>query len=188
MVVDKTVYDGRPADTAGRPEKEVRCYDALDQLGIAYKRVDHAPMYTMEAGKAVEQILQIEICKNLFLCNRQKTEFYLLLMEGDKVFKTKALSGLLGVSRLSFAPPERMEALLDVTPGSASILSLMNDKENRVRLLIDRPVIEKPFFGCHPCNNTSSLCIKTADIMEKFLPSVHHVPEIVELPDIEETV
>jgi len=175
------IYHGRPADCTGREEREVRTYDLLDSLGIDYIRTDHEPATTMEVCKVIDGVLDVLICKNLFLCNRQQTDFYLLLMPGDKPFKTKDLSAQLGVARLSFATEEHMTELLDLHPGSVSVLGLMNDKEDRVRLVIDEDVLKDEFLGCHPCQNTSSIKLKTADLLEKFLPAVHHVPTVVQL-------
>ena len=172
---------GRPADCTGRLSKEVRVYDLLDELGIAYQRIDHEATMTMEACAAVDAVLDATICKNLLLCNRQCTAFYLLMIPGDKVFKTSVLSKKIGSSRLSFASPEYMEQYLDITPGSVSVLGLMNDKDNHVQLLIDADVLKGEYFGCHPCINTASLRLKTGDLMEKILPAVHHAPIIVEL-------
>ena len=155
---------GRPETLEGRLDKECRVYDLLDGLGVAYSRVDHAPAMTMEVCEEIDRVLGAMICKNLFLCNRQQTEFYLLLMPGNKPFKTKDLSAQIGSARLSFATAEHMEALLDITPGSVSVLGLMNDKEKRVHLLIDKDVLAEECFGCHPCINTSSLRFKTAEI------------------------
>ena len=177
-----TLLQGRPTDCTGRLEKEVRVYDLLDDLGLNYQRIDHEAAMTMEACAAIDEALEATICKNLLLCNRQCTDFYLLLLPGDKVFKTKELSAQIGSSRLSFASGEYMEAFLDITPGSLSILGLMNDKENRVSLLIDQDVLAAPYIGCHPCVNTSSLRIKTADLTEKIIPAMEHAPRIVELP------
>ena len=172
---------GRPADTAGRLEKEIRSYDLLDSLGIEYDRIDHEPAMTMEVCEEIDRALGATICKNLFLCNRQQTDFYLLMMPGDKPFKTKDLSSQIGSSRLSFGSPEYMEQLVDITPGSLSILGLMNDKEGRVRLLIDKDVLSGEYIGCHPCINTSSLRIKTSDMVEKLIPALRHAPTLVEL-------
>ena len=177
MVLQK----GRPADTAGRLEKEIRSYDLLDSLGIEYDRIDHEPAMTMEVCEEIDRALGATICKNLFLCNRQETDFYLLMMPGDKPFKTKDLSSQIGSSRLSFGTPEYMEQLVDITPGSLSILGLMNDKEGRVRLLIDKDVLSGEYIGCHPCINTSSLRIKTSDMIEKLIPALKHAPTLVEL-------
>lgn len=181
--LDPVLYTGRPADETGRLEKELRTYDLLDKLHIPYWRLDHDATATIEDCHDVDQCLDIEICKNLFLCNAQKTDFYLLMMPGHKKFKTARLSKQIGSARLSFAGPEYMQEFLDITPGSVSVLGLMNDTGNRVRLLIDRDVIEHhPFIGCHPCINTSSLKIRTQDILETFLPHVQHPCTIVELP------
>ena len=172
---------GRPADCAGRLEKEVRTYDFLDKLNIEYERIDHEAAMTMEECADVDEALGAMICKNLFLCNRQKTSFYLLMMPGDKPFKTKELSHQLGIARLSFASPEDMEQYLDCTPGSSSIMGLANDTENKVQLLMDEDVKAGEYLGCHPCINTSSLKLRTADVLEKFLPAVHHAPIFVHL-------
>ena len=176
------LLNGRPVDCDGRLAKEIRCYDLLDNLGVEYARVDHPAADTMEACAAVDEALEATICKNLLLCNRQCTAFYMLMMPGGKVFKTKDLSAQIGSSRLSFAGGEYMEQFLDITPGSLSVLGLMNDKENRVQLLIDEDILQGEYIGMHPCINTSSLRLKTADLMEKIIPAMGHAPTIVKLP------
>lgn len=175
------IYHGRPADCTGRLEKEVAVYDLLDELNIAYDRVDHEVLMTMEACEGVDEALGMDICKNLFLCNRQKTKFYLLLMPGKKKFVTKDLSKQIESPRLSFADDAHMEEYLNITPGSVSVMGLMNDTENRVQLLIDQDVLDEEYFGCHPCINTSSLKMKTKDVVEKILPKIHHEYRVVEL-------
>ena len=181
--IDHTIYTGRPADTTDRLPKEIRTYDLLDSLEITYTRADHDTLPTMEAYQEVGKLLGIEICKNLFLRNTQKTAFYLLILPGSKKFKTAALSKQIGSARLSFAEPEFMEQYLNITPGSVSVLGLMNDPENKVRLLIDKDILENhPYFGCHPCINTSSLKFRTEDLLNKILPAIHHNYTIVDLP------
>lgn len=167
---------GRPDDAEDRLEKEIKCYDLLDELGLKYWRVDHteADADSMEDLKKINLILDAEICKNLLLCNRQHTQFYLLMMPGDKVFKTKELSGQLGCSRLSFAESEWMTGLLDITPGSLSVLGLMNDRENRVQLIVDEDILKNEFTGLHPCINTSSLKLYTEDIFGPVIRAMHH--------------
>lgn len=172
---------GRPADWAERLEKEQRCYELLDKLGVDYQRIDHTPAMTMEDCLAVDLALGATICKNLLLCNRQGTEFHLLLLPGEKAFKTSVFSKLIGSSRLSFASPEHMEALLDITPGSLSILGLMNDRENRVKLWVDEEILEGEYVGCHPCINTSSLRLKTRDLVERVIPTMGHEMHTVSL-------
>ena len=176
---------GRPENTAERLPKEVRVYDLLDSLGIDYERVDHEEAMTMEVCAAIDEVLGATICKNLLLCNRQGTAFYLLMLPGNKVFKTSVLSKQIGSSRLSFASPEAMAEFLDITPGSVSVMGLMNDHNNHVQLLMDKDVLKGEFIGCHPCINTSSLRFQTADLMEKILPAMHHEPIFVELPWLE---
>ena len=181
--IDHTIYTGRPADTTSRLPKEIRTYDLLDSLGITYTRADHDTLPTMEACQEVGNLLGIEICKNLFLRNTQKTAFYLLILPGRKKFKTAALSKQIGSARLSFAEPEFMEQYLNITPGSVSVLGLMNDPENKVRLLIDKDILKNhPYFGCHPCINTSSLKFRTEDLLNKILPAIHHDYTMVDLP------
>lgn len=180
---DLVLQKGRPKDENGRLEKEIRTYDFLDKLGIAYERVDHEAAMTMEACEAIDNLLQATICKNLFLCNRQETDFYLLLMPGEKKFKTKDLSAQLGVARLSFANESYMQEFLDITPGSVSVLGLMNDMNKRVKLCIDEEVLQGTEIGFHPCINTSSLKIKTQDLINKIIPALNHETVIVHLPE-----
>ena len=179
MFIDPKVYTG---GAEGRIEKEMRSYALLDSLGLEYRRVDHEHADTIEACEQVEGLLECKICKNLFLTNRQQTDFYLLIMPGEKPFKTKLLSKQIGSARLSFASAEHMEKYLDITPGSVSILGLMNDKGGAVRLLVDRDLLNEEYFGCHPCINTSSLRLKTSDVLEKLLPAMGHEPSFVDLP------
>lgn len=194
-----TIYKGRPGNITGRQERELRVYDLLDSIGVDYDRLDHAPAMTMEVCDAVnaafgrmtleefkaedsnDRTKHAIICKNLFLCNRQKTKFYLLMIPGDKKFLTKNLSAQINSARLSFADAEDMQKFLDVTPGSVSVLGLMNDHDHIVQLLIDSDVLQSEYVGCHPCINTSSLRMKTKDLMEKVIPALQHEPVIVNL-------
>jgi len=185
MYIDPNVYTGAPENLAQRAEREQACYRLLESLGIAYTRVDHDAADTIELCHEIEGLLGTEVCKNLFLCNRQQTDFYLLLMPGDKNFRTKDLSKQLGVSRLSFAGPEHMMEFLGLAPGSVSVLGLMNDKEHRVRLVIDKPLLEAESFGCHPCLNTSTLRMKTADVLNTLIPALVADYTVVDLPEPE---
>ena len=178
MIIEK----GRPASTDGRLKKEIKAYDLLDSLGIEYERADHEPAMTMEACLEIDASLGAKTCKNLFLTNRQQTAFYLLLIPGDKPFKTKDISAQIGSSRLSFGSHELMEELLDITPGSLTVLGLMNDLDRDVTLLIDEDVLSEEYFGCHPCINTSTVKFRTADLTEKLIPALKHRPTMVNLP------
>lgn len=182
-VTKYTLQKGSPDDYSDRLPKEQRCYKLLDELNIEYYRCDHpdANADTMEACLEIDNILEATVCKNLFLCNRQMTDFYLLMMPGDKVFKTKELSSQLNCARLSFASPEYMEEYLDITPGSVSILGLMNDAKNKVRLIVDEDVLKGEYVGCHPCINTSSLKIKTSDMFGVLLKALGHDMTVVHL-------
>ncbi|MBQ3417156.1 MAG: prolyl-tRNA synthetase associated domain-containing protein [Ruminococcus sp.] len=181
------LYKGSPEKLSGRSERERRSYTFLDSLGIDFDRTDHpdAPATTMEVCEEVDAVLGVRICKNLFLCNRQKTVFYLLIMPGDKPFKTKELSHQMGISRLSFGEENYMVDLLDVHPGSVSMLSLIYDTEQKVTLVIDEDVLKEEYFGCHPCENTSSIRFLTKDLTEKILPALHRTPVIVHLAGTE---
>lgn len=175
------LYHGRPGSAEGRLPREMRTYDYLDSLGIEYMRTDHERANNMEACNAIDAVLGVIICKNLFLCNRQRTAFYLLMMPGDKKFKTKELSSQIQSARLSFAEPADMLKYLDIEPGAVSIMGLMNDREHAVNLLIDADVLKGEYLGCHPCVCTSSLKLKTADVMNRFLPATGHSYRTVEL-------
>lgn len=172
---------GRPKTNDNRLDKEIRTYDFLDSLKIEYWRIDHEAANTIETCTEIDKVLQAMICKNLFLCNRQKTKFYLLMLPGNKKLDTKVLSGQLGVSRLSFADAEHMEKFLDISPGSVSVMGLMNDTTNAVRLIVDKDVLTDEWLGCHPCINTSSLRMKTADIFDKVVPATGHDITVVDL-------
>ena len=175
------LYEGRPLQTETRSEREIRTYDLLDRLGIPYGRVDHDPALTMEDCLEIDRVLGIAMCKNLFLCNRQKTDFYLLMMPGDKPFRTKELSAQLGTARLSFADEAHMAELLDILPGAVSVMGVANDKNRTVQLIIDEDVLKAPYIGCHPCVNTSSLKIATSDVLDRFLPATGHPYRVVKL-------
>ncbi len=120
------LQNGRPTDTTGRLDKEIRTYDFLDKLGIEYQRIDHEAAFTME------------VC-------------------------------------------EEMEKYLDITPGSVSVMGLMNDHDNAVRLLVDEDVLKGEWVGCHPCINTSSLRIKTKDMFGPVIKAMHHDMTVVKL-------
>lgn len=165
---------GRPIDYKKRLVKEQRVYELLDKLGIEYYYVDHEPLMTMEACKAVDDVLESIVCKNIFLCNRQLTDFYLLMMPGDKKFVTKDVSKKLGCARLSFATEDKLLEYLDLTPGSVTVLGLMNDSNNNVKLVIDSEILDGEYIGMHPCINTSSIKIKTNDLLNKFLKEINH--------------
>ena len=175
------IYTTIPDQGCSPVQQEV--HHLQEELHIPFQYVSHDPANTMEDCKAISEALNVAVCKNLFLCNRQQTEFYLLCMPADKPFKTKDLSAQIGSARLSFGSAEKMEKLLGVTPGSASVLGLMNDKENQVKLLLDRSTYQAAYFGCHPCQNTGTLRIETSDLLNLFLPYVGHKATIVDLPE-----
>lgn len=180
MYISEKFFSTVPDDD--RQEKELKVYRDLDKLDIRYEALDHDRADTMEICEKIEEKLGAGICKNLFLCNRQETEFYLLMMPGKKGFKTKYLSKQINTARLSFADEKYMLEFLDITPGSVSVFGLANDKNKRVKLLIDKPLLEEEYIGCHPCVNTSVVKIKISDLINIYLPSIGVTYEIVDLP------
>ncbi len=180
IYIDTRLYTAAP-DSAGRLSVEMETYALLDSLGIAYQRLDHGATATVDDCADVERLLGIDICKNLFLCNAAKTAYYLLMMPGEKKYRAPLLSKQLETTRLSFADAESMQKHLRISPGSVSVLGLMNDREHAVRLLIDRDILRHSHVGCHPCVNTSSLKISLDDLLTKFLPYTGHTPIFVEL-------
>ena len=167
------------APTEPRPENESAVYAFLNRLGIPFVRIDHEPVHTMEDCAAIDRALGGEICKNLVLCNQQKTMFYLLMIHETKAFKTKDISKQLGVSRLSFAGPEHMQKLMHLSPGAASPMGLLFESARDVRLVIDRDVVQAEYLGCHPCVNTASIRLKMQDFLNVFLPAAGHAPTLV---------
>ena len=179
------IENKKPDDIFNRLEKEQAVYSLLEELNIDYLRADHPAAMTMELCQEISQSLSADICKNLFLCNRQQTEFFLLLTPGEKRFKTKNLSSQIGSARLSFASAEKMEEYLNLTPGSASVFGLMFDTEKKVQLIIDQDVLDKEYVGFHPNINTSSVKIKTQDLTGKILPHLNRGFKTVILPEEE---
>lgn len=175
------LVEGRPQDK--RIDKEERVYDLLDQLNIDYQRIDHEEANTMKVCLEIEKSLKSTICKNLFLVNSNKSQYYLLMLKENKKFKTKVISKQINSSRLSFGSDEKMLEYLDITPGSVSLLGLMNDHDFKVQLLMDKDLLQDEYLGCHPCINTSSLRIKMKDVFEKIMPFLHHEPIFVEVYD-----
>ena len=181
----RVILNGNPKRQTRRRKRQTakrdRVYNLLERLDIPFARADHAAAFTMEACESISAALQTPVCKNLFLCNRQKTNFYLLLMPADKPFRTKEITSQLGCARLSFASEDAMEQLLQLTPGSATIFGLMHDTENRVQLLVDRDLLGEATFGCHPCINTSTIRMQTSDVFDKLTTALHHPYTIVTL-------
>ncbi len=181
MQISETVFTSLAARGACAPEEEA-CLRLLEELHIPFEGRTHDRADTIELCESIEKKLGAPIVKNLFLCNRQQTVFYLLIMPGNKPFKTKYLSEQIGSARLSFAGPEHMERLLGVKPGSASILALMNDKARAVKLILDKEVLSMETLGFHPCKNTSTLKFRLKDLTGIFLPALGVTPAVVELP------
>ena len=166
------VYRGVPKDIDSRQEKEKMCYDFLGKLDIDYEVVDHEEASDMDRCREIESVLGVKICKNIMLCNRQESRFFIFMMPGDKKYVTKEFSKKIGMSRLSFAKEKHLKEFLNVSSGSVSVLALLNDTDNKVELVIDRDVIQQDHIRCHPCVNTSTLKIKTEDFLNKIIPAL----------------
>lgn len=177
---NRCLYTAKP-DPEGRPQKQLDSFELLDRLHIPYAWLDHEVKMTIADCGDIDELLQIDLCKNLFLYNKSKDAFYLLMMPGTKKFVTREVSSLIGSSRLEFAPESYMEEYLNLSPGSVSVMGLMYDTDNKVQLLIDRDVLLHRYIGCHPCVNTASLRMPTEDFLNKFLPAVHHEPILLDL-------
>lgn len=174
-------YIGHPACTGKESEAERNTYRFLDAHGINYETLHHEPAFTMNDCAEVEKAIGVPICKNLFLCDRQQTQFYLLMLPGNKKFKTKFLSRELGCARLSFADESHMAGMLALHPGAVSPMGLINEKQGKVLLVIDRELLSSEWFGCHPCVNTATLKLRMDDLLQKIVPESGHSYKIVEL-------
>lgn len=179
MYINSQVFTKHPETTA--TQKEMDSYLFLENNGVEYIRAEHDEAATIELCEEIEKVIDAKICKNLLLCNRQQTKFYMLLIPGDMVFKTKYLSAQINSARLSFAGGDKMEELLNVTPGSLTVLSLMYDKNKEVELLIEKNVFKEEYFGCHPCVNSATVRFLTADLKEKVLPALGREYIVVDL-------
>lgn len=156
-------------------------YETLEILRIPFARVDTDEAITMEECTAINEKLAIKMVKTLFLCNRQRTDYYLFITTGTKPFRAKDFSTALGISRVSFAPAEQLETMLGTCVGSATIFSSLLDIENRVRIIFDRDVLSEDWYGCSDGTTTSYVKVRTADIWQTFLAYTGHVPTVIEV-------
>ena len=160
-------------------ETQRRVYAALERLAIPFGRIDNDPAVTMEDCIAIDQALGVPTVKTLLLCNRQQTMFYLYVMPGDKPFSTKDFGAALQISRVSFAPAEMLQEFLGTEVGATTPLSLVSDTENRVRLIIDKAAVAPESVGCPDGTTTCYMRIRTADLLEKFIPATNHTPTFI---------
>ncbi len=177
-----TKYVGRPTDITSCSEAETLVYDFLDRIGVNYTTLCHPAAFTMEECENVRKNIGAPVFKNLFLTNRQQTDYYLLMIPADKPFKTKYLSSQLGCARLSFASAEAMMEMLHIMPGAVSPLGLIHDTSHRVRLIVDRDLAGVDLYACHPCVNTASIALSLSDLLEKVIPATGHTHTWVTLP------
>ena len=155
----------------------------LNDLGIAFRRAEHPPAFTMEDCARVDEMLQALTVKNIFLTTKNGKRFYLCLTRPEARFRTADISKQAGSSRLSFAPEERLIELLHAHAGSASPLGLIFESARGVGLLVDAALRDAPTLVFHPCDNTKSLAMASADFFDVFLPAVGVVPQWVQIHD-----
>lgn len=175
------LYDGRPVGEAC-VDMETKAYDFLDRLEIRYKTLKHPAAFTIDECKKIRDEIHAPVFKNLFLTNRQQTKFYLLVMLGEKPFKTKYLSAQIGSARLSFADEAHMQRFLGVTPGSVTPIGIMNDFGKDITVLLDEDLRRHDDFACHPCINTASVVLSLHDLTDRILPATGHTFTWVTLP------
>lgn len=156
-------------------------YDTLNELNIPFQKIDNEAITSMEECEDVENALGVEIRKSIFLCNRTKSEFYLLVMPSKKRFNTKMFSEKVVCSRTSFASTEHLKSVLGLTPGSITIMGLVNDRSHTVQLVIDSEIVNEEWFGCNAGLNTSHIKLKTRDLLDIFLKHTGHKPIVVKL-------
>ena len=164
-----------------RSELQKTVYETLERLHIPFFRVDTDDAITMDDCVTIAERLQTPVVKTLFLCNRQQTAFYLFVTTADKPFTTKFFSRAMGISRVSFASPEHLEAMLGVRVGAASVLSLLHDPDHRVQLAFDRQALQAEWYGCTDTTTTGYMKLPTYDVLHTFLPYTGHVPTILDL-------
>lgn len=181
MKEEYKLYEGRPTD-AECCQSELGVYEFLDELSVPYHTLKHPAAFTIEECNEVRDRVNAPVFKNLFLTNKQQTRFYLLVLPGEKVFKTKYLSAQINSARLSFAGEDQMKHYLGVTPGSVTPMGLINDKDRCVTLLLDEDLKNYPVFACHPCINTASIVLPFEELINRIIPATGHIPVWVTLP------
>ena len=169
------------APTDERGALETRVYQELERLGIKYERVDNDSVETMEECIEISNKLGAEIRKTIICCNRQKTDFYLVVLPANKRFDSKLFAAMMRTARVSFASAEDMEALIGLTPGEASVMGILNDTEGKIQVVIDKAVADAEWFACNPGANTTHIRFKTKQLLNTFLPAENHKAEIIML-------
>lgn len=163
--------------------KEMPVLSFLDKIGIKYERIEHTAAATMHDCAVVDEGIGAMHCKNLFLTNRQQTEFFLVLLGANKKFRTASVSKQLGVARLSFASAELLERILGLTQGSVTVTGLLNDTSHIVQVAIDEDLLKEDKVLIHPNVNTSSLIVKSSDIV-RLLNELGYQSNIIEATEL----
>ena len=160
-------------------ETQRKVYAVLERLGIPVERIDNDPAVTMEDCEAVDAALGVPTVKTLLLCNRQQTMFYLYVMPGDKPFSTKDFGAALQISRVSFAPAEKLREFLGTEVGATTPLSLVADPDKRVRLIIDKAAVAPEAIGFPDGTTTCYMRMRTTDLLGLFIPAAGHEPTFI---------
>ena len=179
MIHVSEIYTSKP--NSFKTELHEMVYNTLEALEIPFERVDTDEAITMEDCVEIGKKLDTSIVKTLFLCNRQKTNFYLFVTTEDKPFVTKDFSRALEISRVSFASPEMLFDMLGTKVGSATALSCVFDKENKVKIILDKDAVSSEWYGCSDGTTTGYMKLKTEDLINKYLPFSNHIPTIIEI-------
>jgi Ala-tRNA(Pro) deacylase len=179
MIYVSEIQTKAPSHFQTQLQKKV--YETLEKLQIPFERVDTDEVITMEDCAAIGEKLHMNMVKTLFLCNRQQTDFYLFITIGNKPFRSKDFSNMLGISRVSFAPAEQMELMLGTKIGAATVFSSLLDTENQVRIVFDKEVLAEKWYGCSDGTTTGYMKLQTEDICKKFLPFTNHTLSVIEV-------
>lgn len=169
--------------TSSRHKEDILQF--LENQDVPYTLFEHEAKYTIEDCLLEPGLAQpgVTMPRNILLTNRQQTAFYLLIISPRKPFRTAVVSKLLGVSRLSFAPPERLMELMGLLPGAVSPLALLFDREKQVQLVVDDDLLSFEKLWFHPAVNTASVEIATRDFLRRVLPGMGRTPCVITIAD-----
>ena len=156
-------------------------YSLLDQLAIRYQRFDHPPVFTCEEASRLLPDLPAAKTKNLFLRDPKSERLFLVVSPEERRVDLKALAAMLGVKRLSFGSPERLDAVLGLTPGSVTLLAMVRDSEQALELLVDEAICQAEQVQCHPLDNTATLIIRLDDV-RRLLTYLGRKATVMRLP------
>lgn len=149
-------------------EREKIVYEMFDKLGIVYKKYEHKAVYTIEEAKELNIDMPGRHCKNIFICDRKKRSFFLIILPEDKKLDFRIIENKLSYKGLRFAPEEMLHKYLGVEAGSVTPFGLINDIGKKVEVIVDKDIITADYVSFHPNVNTSTVTIAVEDF-NKFL-------------------